>query len=80
VVESQAVLAADRLTSMLRLSVIDDALICSRYVAYREAIPVTDVRTEVAWFGSGPDAISSDMGCAAERSSTRSRSSAAVLL
>lgn len=55
--ESAAVLAADGLTSTLRQSVVDDELICSGYVAYRGAIPVTDVRTEVdltdvvAWIG-----------------------------
>ena len=55
--ESRAVLAADGLTSTLRRSVVDDELICSGYVAYRGAIPVTDVPTEVnltdvvAWIG-----------------------------
>ncbi|MDQ3763992.1 MAG: hypothetical protein M3460_21035 [Actinomycetota bacterium] len=80
VVESQAVLAADRLASVRRLSIIDDGLICSSYVVYRGAIPVTDVRTEVAWFWIGPRCHSPGVGCAVARSSTRSRRSAAGLL
>jgi 3-hydroxybenzoate 6-monooxygenase len=62
VLESQAVLVADRLTSVLHLSIMDDGLICSS-AAYRRAIPVTDVRTEVDFAGvvlrTGPGAFSS---------------------
>jgi salicylate hydroxylase len=55
--ESSVALAADGLTSTLRRSVVDDEPICSGYVAYRGAVPVAEMATEVnlddvvAWIG-----------------------------
>jgi salicylate hydroxylase len=48
VYSSRVTLAADGLTSTLRRSIVDDEPICSGYVAYRGAIPVADMPTEVS--------------------------------
>jgi 3-hydroxybenzoate 6-monooxygenase len=55
--ESRVVVAADGLTSSLRESFVDDEPICSGFVAYRGAIPIEKMATEVslrdviAWIG-----------------------------
>lgn len=55
--EGQVVVAADGLTSALRESFVDDKPICSGFVAYRGAIPISEVSTKVrlddvvAWIG-----------------------------
>jgi salicylate hydroxylase len=57
VFESRIVVAADGLTSKLRRALVDDEPVCSGYVAYRGAIPLADMPTEVslddviAWIG-----------------------------
>lgn len=56
---SSVVLGADGLTSTLRASVVDDEQVASGYVAYRGAVPIEDIPTEVnrddviAWIGPG---------------------------
>lgn len=55
--ESSVVLAADGLGSTLRGAVVDDAPIASGFVAYRGAVPLADIPTDVdldevvAWIG-----------------------------
>lgn len=57
VFESKVAVAADGLTSKLRRALSDDEPVCSGYVAYRGAIPLADMPTEVslddviAWIG-----------------------------
>jgi len=56
---SAVVVGADGLGSTLRAAVVDDAPVPSGYVAYRGAVPIEDIPTEVnrddviAWIGPG---------------------------
>ena len=56
---SDAVIGADGLTSTLRATVVDDEPVPSGFVAYRGAVPIADIPTDVAqdevvaWIGPG---------------------------
>jgi len=56
--KSQVVIGADGLNSRLRSHVVDDEPVCSGYVAYRGAVPISerpdvDLDEVIAWMGPG---------------------------
>lgn len=90
--KSQVVIGADGLNSRLRSHVVDDEPVCSGYVAYRGAVPISerpdvDLDEVIAWMGPGATSCTTDSGrgrwptwspCSAARSTSPAKPTGAA--